>query len=157
MPSDPDGLWRTFRRLHRDYSSFINALMGVADEGDRHLCRGRYGVIAIDEVPLCAAFRYVALKPERQQDCKWSSTRSQLAGGSNKFARVEPALERVDDFAAFLSEPFDEAVTYAPLCKAEGMGRTVGSPDWLADMEPRIGITLAPKRRSRAPRSAHSA
>ncbi len=37
VPSDPDGLWRTFRRLHRDYTGFINARMRVTG----HLWQGR--------------------------------------------------------------------------------------------------------------------
>jgi hypothetical protein len=40
---------------------------------------------------------------------------------------VGPALERVGDFAAFLGEPFDEAMSYAALRKAESVGRPVGS------------------------------
>lgn len=27
VPLDPDGLWRTFRRLHRDFTGFINPPM----------------------------------------------------------------------------------------------------------------------------------
>ena len=60
---------------------------------------------------------------------------------------VAPALERVGDFAAFLGEPIDEALTYAALRKAESVGRPVGSPEWLADMEARLGRPLAPQKR----------
>ena len=147
VPSDPDGLWRTFRRLHRDYTGFINARMRVTG----HLWQGRYGLVAMDEAHLCAAFRYVALNPvqarltQRTQDWEWSSARAHLTGLSNRFVRVEPALERVGDFAAFLSEPFDEAMTYAALRKAESIGRPIGSRERLADMESRTGMALAPK------------
>ena len=154
VPSDPDGLWRTFRRLHREYTGFINARMRVTG----HLWQGRYGSVAMDEEHLYAALRYVALNPvrarlvERAEDWEWSSTRAHLARLSNRFVRVEPALERVGDFAAFLSEPFDEAMTYAALRKAESVGRPIGSPEWLTDMESRTGMALAPRKRGPAAR-----
>jgi putative transposase len=56
-------------------------------------------------------------------------------------------LERVGDFMAFLDEAFDEAFTYAALRKAENIGRAIGSPQWLEDMEAKTGIALKPKKR----------
>jgi putative transposase len=64
---------------------------------------------------------------------------------------VAPALERVGNFAAFLDEDFDEALTYAALRKAETVGRPVGSAEWLAAMEARTGKQLAPRKRGRRP------
>ncbi len=58
VPSDEDGLWRTFRRVHRDYTGFINVRMRTTG----HLWQGRYGSVAMDEAHLHAAFRYVALR-----------------------------------------------------------------------------------------------
>ena len=154
VPSDADGLWRTFRRAHRDYTGYINARMRVTG----HLWQGRYGSVAMDEGHLCAALRYVALNPVRARlvgqadDWEWSSVRAHLAGKSDRFVRVEPALERIADFAAFLREPIDEAATYAALRKAESIGRPVGTPEWIAGMEARTGLTLAPQKRGPAPR-----
>lgn len=51
------------------------------------------------------------------------------------------------DFAAFLSEHFDEALTYAAIRKAESTGRPIGSPEWLAGMEAQTGLTLRPLKR----------
>ena len=65
---------------------------------------------------------------------------------------VAPALKRVGDFAAFLGQEFDEAPTYAALRKAESIGRPVGSPEWLAAMEARTGMTLAPQKRGPKPK-----
>ena len=56
---------------------------------------------------------------------------------------VAPALERVGDFAAFLGEEFDEALSYAALRKAESVGRPIGSKDWLKAMDEPTGMTLA--------------
>ena len=106
-----------------------------------------------DEAHLCAALRYVALNPVRAapvakaQDWPWSSVRAHLAGESDGIVAVEPALERVGNFAAFLSEDFDEAMTYAALREAESVGRPIGSKEWLAEMEALTGMALAPQKR----------
>ena len=155
VPSDPDGLWRTFRRLHRDYTGFINARMRVTG----HLWQGRYGSVAMDEAHFVTALRYVALNPvrarlvERAEDWEWASTRALIAGADSRFVKVAPALERVGDFAAFLGEPFDEAMSYAALRKAESVGRPCGSREWLEDMEARTGLALIPKKRGPAPKA----
>jgi putative transposase len=110
-----------------------------------------------DEAHLVSAFRYVALNPVRARlvaqagDWRWSSTAAHLSGESNRFVDVAPAIERVGNFTAFLGEAFDEAMTYAALRKAESVGRPVGSAAWLADMEARTGMTLAPRKRGPAP------
>jgi putative transposase len=102
--------------------------------------------------------RYVALNPvrarlvERAQDWPWSSTRALIAGVDDHVVSVAPALERVGDFAAFLDEDFDEALTYGALRRAESVGRPVGGAAWLADMEARTGRQLAPRPRGPAPR-----
>ena len=60
-PSDEDGLWRTFRKVHRHYTGYINARMRTSG----HLWQGRYGSVAMDEDHLIAALRHVALNPDR--------------------------------------------------------------------------------------------
>jgi len=153
-PSDEDGLWRTFRKVHRHYTGYINARFRTTG----HLWQGRYGSVAMDEGHLIAALRYVALNPVRARlttragDWPWSSTRALLAGRSDGVVMVEPALTRVGDFAAFLDEDFDEAATFGPLRKAELIGRPVGAPDWIARMEARTGLTLAPRKRGPKPK-----
>jgi putative transposase len=154
VPSDEDGLRRTFRYVHRHYTGYINARLRVTG----HLWQGRFSSIAMDEPHFVTALRYVALNPvrarlvKRAADWPWSSTRALLAGADDHVVKVAPALERVGDFASFLSVDFDEAITYAALRGAESVGRPVGSPDWLADMEARIGRSLAPQKRGPRPR-----
>ncbi|KUR73809.1 transposase [Novosphingobium sp. Fuku2-ISO-50] len=153
-PQDEDGLWRTFGDLHRRYTGFINARRRTTG----HLWQGRFGSVAMDEAHFVTALRYVALNPVRAglvrkaQDWPWSSTRALIAGHSDHVVDVAPALERVGDFAAFLGQDFDEALTYAALRKAESIGRPIGSPEWLADMEARTGLTLAPQKRGPKPK-----
>lgn len=155
VPGDEDGLRRTFRTVHRHYTGYINARMRVTG----HLWQGRFSSVAMDEEHLVSALRYVALNPvrarlvERAEDWRWSSTRAHLAGESDAYVDVAPMLARVGDFAAFLGEEFDEAMTYAALRKAESIGRPVGSKEWLADMEARSGLTLAPGKRGPKPKA----
>jgi putative transposase len=158
-PQDEDGLWRTFGELHRRYTGFINARRRKTG----HLWQGRFGSVAMDEAHFVTALRYVALNPvragmvRRAQDWPWSSTRALIAGQSTRFVDVQPALGRVGDFAAFLSEDFHEALTYAALRKAESTGRPIGSDAWLANMEALTGRSLAPKKRGPQPRQANVA
>ncbi len=149
VPSDEDGLRRTFRYVHRHYTGYINARLRVTG----HLWQGRFSSVAMDEPHFVTALRYVALNPvrarlvKRATDWPWSSTRALLAGVDDNVVKVAPALARVGDFAAFLSEDFDEALTYAALRSAESVGRPVGSAEWLTDMEQRLGRVLAPGKR----------
>jgi putative transposase len=153
-PQDEDGLWRTFGDLHRRYTGFINARRRTTG----HLWQGWYGSVAMDEAHFVTALRYVALNPVRAelvrkaQDWSWPSTRAMIAGQNDHVVDVAPALKRVGDFAAFLGQEFDEAPTYAALRKAESIGRPVGSPEWLAAMEARTGMTLAPQKRGPKPK-----
>jgi putative transposase len=89
---------------------------------------------------------------KRATDWKWSSTLALCDAVDDGVVTVAPALERVGDFTAFLDEAFDEAFTYAALRKAESIGRPVGSPQWLEDMEARTGLILKPKKRGPKPR-----
>ena len=149
VPGDEDALGRTFRDLHRQYTGYINARMRVTG----HLWQGRFSSVAMDEQHLFAALRYVALNPvrarlvQRAQDWPWSSTRALLAGQDDHVVTVAPALERVGDFQAFLSDDFDEAFTYAALRKAEGLGRPIGSRAWLEAMAEQTGKALLPGKR----------
>ena len=153
VPQDEDGLRRTFRYVHRHYAGYIKARLRVTG----HLWQGRFSSVAMDEGHLMSALRYVALNPVRARlvaragDWRWSSTGALLRGADDHVVKVAPALERVGDFGAFLDEAFDEALTYAPLRKAESIGRPVGAKDWLAAMEARTGRTLAPQKRGPKP------
>lgn len=157
VPSDVDGLSRCFRYLHRHYTGYVNA----RQRWTGHLWQGRFSSVAMDEAHLACALRYVALNPvrarlvRRPKDWRWSSVRAHLAGEDDHVVTVAPTLERVGDFAAFLGEDFDEAMTYAALRKAESVGRPVGSPEWLADMEARTGLRLAPGKRGPKPQASN--
>jgi len=60
-PSDSEGLSRTFGKLHRGYTGFINARRRTTG----HLWQGRFGSVALDDPHFATALRYVALNPSR--------------------------------------------------------------------------------------------
>ncbi len=158
VPGDEDGLRRCFRFVHRHYTGYINARLRVTG----HLWQGRFSSVAMDEPHFVTALRYVALNPvrarlvKRAEDWRWSSVGAHLSGQDDHVVKVASALERVGDFAAFLGESFDEALSYAALRKAESVGRPVGSPEWLADMEEATGLTLRPQKRGPKPKAEFS-
>jgi putative transposase len=153
VPSDPDGLRRTFADAHRRYTGFINA----RHRWTGHLWQGRYGAVAMDEAHLAAAARYVALNPvrakltDRAEDWPWSSVRAHLAGEDDELVEVAPLLDRYGCFATFLGGEEDQQATRA-LRASEISGRPAGSPEWIATLEAASGRSLAPKKRGRKPK-----
>ena len=148
VPSDPDGLRATFANVHRRYAGAINA----RHRWTGHLWQGRYGAVAMDEIHLHHAARYVALNPVRARLCDraeewpWSSTRAHLDGRDDALVTVAPMLERVRDFAAFLGSEEDQQAIRA-LRMAETTGRPLGAAPWVAALEAATGRTLAPQKR----------
>jgi len=154
VPSDPDGLRRTFANAHRRYTGYING----RHRWTGHLWQGRFGAVAMDEEHLVHAARYVALNPvrarlcERAEDWPWSSVRAHVAGSDDGLVSVAPLLERVGDFAAFLGAPEDQQAT-RKLRMAETTGRPLGDPGWIAALEQVSGRSLAPRKRGPKPKA----
>ncbi len=154
VPSDPDGLRRTFANAHRRYTGFINA----RHRWTGHLWQGRFGAVAMDEVHLIHAARYVALNPvrarlcERAEDWPWSSARAHVAGRDDALVLVAPLLERIGDFGAFLGAAEDQQATRR-LRMAETTGRPLGGAGWIAALEQASGRSLAPRKRGPKPKA----
>jgi putative transposase len=155
VPSDSDGVRRTFADLHRRYTKHINARRGRTG----HLWQGRFSSTAMDEDHVVAAIRYVSLAPvraglaARAWDWPWSSVRAHLAGRDDAVVRVAPALSRVGGFATFLGAPFDPANEFDPVRLALTTGRPLGSAAWVAALEQSSGRALAPRKRGPKPRA----
>ena len=158
-PEDETGLALAVGEAHRRYTGFIGARGGWTG----HLFQGRFGSVAMDEDHLMAAFRYVALNPvkarlvARAADWPWSSAAAHIAGRSTPHVRVEPALERIGDFAAFVGGEAADEPRWADLLKAELIGRPVGAKAWVQALEARLGRPLSPQRRGRKPRQGGQA
>jgi putative transposase len=110
VPSDEDGLRRTFADTHRRYTGYINA----RNRWTGHLWQGRFGAVAMDEEHLAAAVRYVSLNPVRARlvadakDWRWSSVAAHLAEKDDELVTVAPVLERYGRFADFVDLAPDE-------------------------------------------------
>jgi putative transposase len=158
-PSDAAGLGLGLAvgEAHRRYTNFVN----VRGRWTGHLFQNRFASVVMDEAHLPAA-RYVALNPVRAGlvgrpgDWPWSSARAHLAGQDDRLVRVAPLLARIDDFADFLGSADDGAAATA-LRAAEATGRPLGSADFVADLERRLGRKLARGRPGPAPKAgAHA-
>jgi putative transposase len=154
VPSDTDGLRRTFADAHRRYTGYINA----RHRWTGHLWQGRFGAVVMDEAHLAHAMRYVSLNPvrarlvERAEDWRWSSVSAHLSGKDDALVRVAPALERYGSFEAFLGAPSDYADAWRALRQSETSGRPLGDAEWMADLEARTGRTLLPQKRGPKPK-----
>jgi len=148
VPSDADGLRRTFADAHRRYTGFINA----RHRWTGHLWQGRFGAVVMDEAHLAHAMRYVALNPvrarlvERAEDWAWSSVRAHIAGEDDALVSVHPALERYGDFAAFRGSPVDYSEPWQMLRRAETTGRPIGAREWVEEIEKLTGRVLVPQK-----------
>jgi putative transposase len=150
VPSDADGLRRTFADTHRRYTGFINA----RHRWTGHLWQGRFGAVAMDEAHLMAAVRYVTLNPvraklaQRAADWRWSSAAAHQAGADDGLVKVAPILERYGDFATFLGEETAaDDPSWRALRMAETSGRPLGSEAWLEALEARSGRVLKAQKR----------
>ncbi len=139
---------------HRRYAAFV----GGRGRWTGHLCQARFASVAMDEDHLLAAFRYIALNPveagltAEAADWPWSSAAAHLAGQSPPYVDVEPALLRIDDFAAFVAAGPNDAARWSDLLKAEQVGRPVGAKAWIEDLEKQHRRTFSQARRGPKPR-----
>ena len=150
VPADDSGLSRAVGETHRRYSSYINARLRVTG----HLFQGRFGSVAMDELHLLAAFRYVAMNPVKAKmvaqatDWSWSSTKAHLRGKDDGLVSVRPLLDRVDDVSEFLAATPEQDLEIA-LEKGQSIGRPLMEEGMLVELERKLGRTIRPARRGR--------
>lgn len=149
VPSDTDGLRRTFADAHRRYTGYINARKRTTG----HLWQGRFGSVVMDEAYLYQAVRYVSLNPvraklvARPQDWQWSSVSAHLSRKDDGLVTVAPILNRYGDFAAFLGDGSYDEVEFKRLRQSETTGRPLGSDAWMEKLESMTGRTLKAQKR----------
>jgi len=149
VPSDEDGLRRTFADAHRRYTGYINARMRVTG----HLWQGRFGSVVMDEEHLSHAVRYVSLNPvraglvERAEEWPWSSAACHLSGRNSKLVNVSPVLDRYGGFASFLDQDKGESEAFRVIRQSETTGRPLGSDRWVEELELFTGRHLKPQKR----------
>jgi putative transposase len=152
-PAGGDGLRATFAEAYRRYTGTINARFRWTG----YLIQGRFGAVVMDEPHLPAAARYIVPNPvvaglvNRAEDWPWSSARAHLAGEDDELARVTPLRALVPDFAALLAAPADPETT-ARIERGPTIGRLLGAPEWMAQLERRLGRPLRPRKPGPKPR-----
>jgi putative transposase len=151
-PTSEEGLALALGAAHRRWANFVNA----RGRWRGHLFDGRFASVAMDETHLASAVRYVALNPVRAQlvckaeDWAWSSVRAHLAAQDDGLVRVQPVLDRIADFADLVRTDADDAA-FAALRAAEQTGRPLGTADFVADLERRLGRPIARRAPGRKP------
>jgi putative transposase len=146
-PRDETGLGLAVGEAHRRYTNFVNA----RGRWTGHLFQSRFASVVMDEAHLMAAARYVPMNPvrarlvARPEAWPWSSARAHLAGRDDGLVSVAPLLERIDDFADFLTAGEDPAASGA-LRAAETTGRPLGNAAFIAGLERILGRKLAKGR-----------
>jgi putative transposase len=127
-PADADGIRRALAPVHRRYAGATHARLRRTG----HFWQGRFGAVAMDEMHLAAAVRYVALNPVRArllgqpQDWPWSSARAYLPATDDGITILSPVLSRFPRFADFIATAVDPEML-ARLRRAERVGRPQGA------------------------------
>ena len=140
VPAHEDGLRASLGEAHRRYTRRINDRQGCRG----HLWQERFHSVALDDDPLLAAARYVALYPvaaglvAHPEDWPWGSARAHLSGRDDGVAALAPLSVRVGDWAGFLAGGLDEAMR-ARLETHLQTGRPLGGDAWLTALEARLG------------------
>ena len=156
-PKTADGMGEAIGRAHRQWASFING----RGRWRGHLFDGRYASVAMDDAHLITAARYVALNPvrarlvQRASDWPWSSVHAHLTGKDDGLVMVAPILDLVGDFASLLEGAGDDP-DFAAIRSAEVIGRPLGTPQFVADLERRLGRPIARRAPGRKPRQPAS-
>ena len=152
-PAEADALSRTVGEAHRRFTAFVNARARTTG----HLFQARFASFAVDDAHFLNALRYLAFNPVRAglaaspEAWPWSSVGAHLAGRDDALVHVGPALERAPRFADLLELSLDEQAALDGFDRASPNGRPLGTPDFIAMVERKLGRTVRPGRRGRKP------
>lgn len=130
VPGHQDGLRAALAAVHRRYTWQVNQREGWRG----HLWQSRFASAPMDEAHLHACLRYVELNPvgarlvDRAEDWRWSSARTHPGLAGDPVTALEPARERIGDWAAFLALGVADAEREA-IRAAEQSGGMIGTPE----------------------------
>ncbi|NIR85568.1 MAG: transposase [Gammaproteobacteria bacterium] len=152
VPRNTDGLRETLAEAHRRYTRYINLREGWRG----HLWQERFRSFPMDEFHLIAAVRYIERNPveaglaRKACDWPWSSASPHLRGVDDPLVTVDPMLELVPDWEAYLSRG-DDPATIECIRRHSRSGRPAGSERFIAMAERLAGRRLRPRARGRKP------
>jgi putative transposase len=154
VPATEDGLRATLSEAHRRYTRHINFRQGWRG----HLWQERFHSFLMDEQYLLATVRYVERNPvsaklcKRPEDWNWSSASASahLKAKDDALVRVKPMLDRVQDWAAYLSQT-DKPADEDSIKANSQTGRPLGNAEFIQHLELLTGRELVPKKSGRKP------
>jgi putative transposase len=145
VPRTQDGLRGVLGEVHRRYTRFVNFRAGWRG----HLWQERFHCFVMDEPHLLATVRYVERNPvvaglcERPAQWRWSSARAHLTGTGDGVVAIEPMLERVTDWRAYLAN-VDSHDHRSRIQGHTRTGRPLGTPGFVSMVESITGVSLTP-------------
>lgn len=149
----PDSLARTIGNGHRGYAQYLNRRQGWSG----HLWSNRFHSTPLDAPSLWRAVRYVELNPVRAglaneaADYPWSSARAHARAEADPLlAPGRPFPGAIGDWQAWLRGGL-EAAHLEALRANTSTGRPTGSPDFVLQLEQRLGRRLRPRFRGPSP------
>ena len=143
VPETEKSLTRFLGPIHRKYALEVNRRM----RWKGHLWQERFHSFVMDERHLLAAIRYVELNPVRANLCAtardwpWSSAGAHLSGEADGLIDVEAMLERVGNWADYLSDQ-PAGVGDDDLRRHSRSGRPAGDKMFLDTLEVMTGRRL---------------
>lgn len=143
VPEFRDSLSRLFRLVHREYSRYIN----FRENWRGHLWQERFHSFVMDEDYLLSSVRYTELNPVRARLCEfaqdwyWSSAQAHFQGGDDLVASVKPLLDRIDNWAAYLSQA-EQPERMTKIRQHAGTSRPAGEESFIEFLEHQTGKSL---------------
>jgi putative transposase len=152
-PGDERGMALALGEAHRRYATF----QAVRAQGEGSLFAGRFSSVAMDPHHLAAALWRISHAPalaglvRKPQEWRWSSTQALIEGRSGPLTDPGRITAVVGDFESFLERTQPEAL-WLEIEANVGIGRPVGSVDWLRALEAELGRPVARRRPGRKPK-----
>ena len=154
VPEDEDSLARAVGKAHLRYSRLVNFREGWRG----HLWQGRFASYVMDEHYLLACARYIEMNPVRAKlvaypaEWRWSSARAHLDENTAGLVNVRPLLDLAGmAWSEFLCATVDDSDA-AALRRHERTGRPLGGPEFVDEVENRLGRSLRRGRPGPKPR-----
>ncbi|MDQ6962479.1 MAG: hypothetical protein Q9M28_08135 [Mariprofundaceae bacterium] len=132
------------------YTLFINQREGYRG----HLWQERFHSFPMDEAYLLATVRYVEMNPvvanmvQHAGDYKWSSAKAHLLGQNDHLIKVEPMLNRVENWSDYLNCKMDK-LTLSLVKTHTKTGQPLGTESFTDDLEKKAGKVLRPLKQGR--------
>ncbi len=148
VPAQKDGLRATLGEAHRRYTRHINFRHGWRG----HLWQERFHSFMMDEDYLLATVRYMENNPvtarlcEKATQWRWSSARAHIMKQDDTLVTVKPMLERVNDWASYLSDSRSNRENQALIQQHTRTGRSLGSKEFISKIELLTGKVLSRRK-----------